>query len=186
MLRPVQRYVLKAGLERAEQILEQVRPALAEANEPWGFARVRKGGAPKPVAVTPPIIEQLHPLDRECGGETDFIICDGNHRVVQTVWNGRQALPAVAVVGDLPEPYYARPFGRLEWEATAENEQVVTPDVASKYLPRKVDRKKDLPDNEARKKLGPVSDKMLFRRYYRDFESGFGHMGGQGGRFISG
>jgi len=186
MLRPVQRYVLVAGLERAKQIHQKVRPALAEAGEPWGFARVRKGGAPKPVAVTPPIIEQLHPLDRECGGETDFIICDGNHRVVQAVWNEGQALPAVAVVGDLPQPYYARPFGRLEWEATAENEQVVTPDVASKYLPRKVDRDKDLPDADARKKLAAVSDKMLFRRYYRDFESGFGSLGGQGGRFIGG
>jgi hypothetical protein len=189
MLRPVQRYVLKAGLERAEQIHQQVRPALAEAGDPWGFARVRKGGAPKPVAVTPPIIEQLHPLDRERReneGDEDFIICDGNHRVVQAVWNGGWALPAVAVIGDLPRPYYARPFGRLEWDATAENEQVVTPDVASKYLPRKVNREEDLPDDEARKKLAAIPDNMLFRRYYRDFESGFGYMGGQGGRFISG
>jgi hypothetical protein len=189
MLRPVQRYVLEAGLERAGQILEAVRPALAEAGDPWGFARVRKGGAPKAVAVTPPIIEQLHPVDREMrekdGGE-DFIICDGNHRVVRAVWTEGRALPAVAVVGDLPEPYYARPFGRLEWDATADNEQVVTPDVASKYLPRKVDREKDLPDDEAREKLAAVPEKMLFRRYYRDFESGFGYMGGQGGRFISG
>jgi hypothetical protein len=189
MLRPVQRYVLKAGLERAEQIHRQVRPALAETGDPWGFARVRKGGAPKPVAVTPPIIEQLHSVDREgCEkeGGGDFIICDGNHRVVQAVWNGLWALPAIAVIGDLPQPYYARPFGGLEWDATAENEQVVTPDVASKYLPRKVDREKDLPDDEARKKLAAVPDNMLFRRYYRDFESGFGYMGGQGGRFISG
>jgi hypothetical protein len=189
MLRPVQRYVLEAGLERAEQILRVVRPALAEAGDPWGFARVRKGGAPKPVAVTPPIIEQLHPDDRERRegeGDEDFVICDGNHRVVQAVWNGRLALPAVAVIGDLPQPYYARPFGRFEWDATAENEQVVTPDVASKYLSRKVNREKDLPDDEAREKLAAVPDSMLFRRYYRDFESGFGYMGGQGGRFISG
>ena len=120
MLRPVQRYVLKGGLERARQILEQVRPSLLEQGNPWGFALVRKGGAPKAVAVTPPIVEQLHPVDREPGA-TDFVVCDGNHRIVQAVWQSGEPLPAVAVVGDLPHPYYARPFGRLEWDATAEN-----------------------------------------------------------------
>jgi len=181
-LRPVQRYVLKAGLERAKEINEKVRPRLGEEGDEWGFARVRKGGAPQAVSVTPPIVEQLHPIDWDDAGESDFIVCDGNHRIVQSVWRERQPIAAVAVTGKLLQPYYARPFGRLEWDATADNELVVTPELASKYLARKVDRE-SLPA-DAKRKLKAVPDSDLYRRYYRDLTKGFGYMGGQGGRYV--
>jgi hypothetical protein len=181
VLRPVQRYVLKSGIERAAEINRVVLEKLAEEGEPWGFIRVRKGGAPRAVSVTPPIIEQVPPEDREgCADDlAEFLVCDGNHRIVQRVWKDEVAMPAVAVVGQLPHPYYARPFGRFEWEATAGNELPVTPDVASKYLARAAGFKyEDRP-----KEMADVSPSELYRRYFRDLETGFGYMGGQGGRY---
>jgi hypothetical protein len=178
LLRPVQRYVLLAGLERVEALDVAVRSYLGEDGDPWGFVRVRKGGAPSRVSVTPPIIEQLHSDDwSDPILGTDFIVCDGNHRVVQFVWcQPGRALGAVAVIGALRRPYYARPFGALEWEATSENRLVVAPDVASKYLPRSVDDSQLLERFKGR-------EKVLYRRYFRDLETGFGSVGGQGGKF---
>ena len=138
------------------------------------------------MTVTPPLIEQAWRGDLDDLSESgliEFVVCDGNHRVVQGVWMRKgSAMPAVAVVGDLRRPYYARPFGRLEWEATAENELQVTPDLASKYLTRKVDWKDDL-DDEGRRVLADVHETQWYRRDFRDLETGFGYMGGQGGRW---
>jgi|GEM_PF-2517593 len=178
LLRPVQRYVLRAGLERVDALDRAVRDYLdREGVEPWGFTRVRKGGAPNRVSVTPPIIEQLHEEDWAAPllGE-DFIVCDGNHRIVQLVWRWKRALAAVAVIGDLAYPYYARPFGALEWEATSDNELVVAPDTASKYLVRQVTDAEVLEEFKG-------SEPQLYRRYFRNLETGFGPLGGQGGRF---
>jgi hypothetical protein len=193
MLRPVQRFVLVAGLKRAAEIQEQIREQARERLDdfdPWGFVRVRKGAAPRLVSVTPPIIERLHSSDRDSGGTgVDFVLCDGNHRVVQRVWNDEAPLEAVAVVPrdgvkDLPQPYYAHPFGRLEWSATAENELRRTPEQASKYLVRRV-KPEQLEDDELRQRVrrGELAEDQLYRRYYRDLEKGFGYLGGQGGRF---
>ncbi len=180
MLRPVQRYVLTSGLKRAEEIDRVVSRHLAErGGDPWGFVHVVKGGAPEPVSVTPPIVEQLHPADHDdCSREDlpDYVVCDGNHRIVRKVWKDGGAAPAVAVVGRLPHPYYARPFGRLEWDATADNELAVTPDLVSKYLPR--------PVKKLKRPLPGVDEKLYYRRYFRNLELGFGPMGGQGGRFV--
>jgi hypothetical protein len=178
-LRPVQRYVLVSGLKRAAEIQEQVLP---DFEDPWGFVRMQKGNAPKPVALTPPIIESLHSVDREgTVARDEFVLCDGNHRVVQTVWNDERPMAAVAVTGRLPEPYYARPFGVLEWDVTAGNELFWAPEQASKYVVRKVDREKL--SARAQKVLERKRDDELYRRYYRDLETGFGYMGGQGGAF---
>ena len=180
VLRPVQRYVLRAGLERAGELREEV---LLKLDDPWGFARIRKGDAPEPVTVTPPILEQLHPEDWEDEhGADELIVCDGNHRVVELVWNRGHVLPAVAVIGMPREPYYARPFSRFEWGYTAENVQNKSPDQASKYAVRKVDPGK----------LGPAAAAILarkdpqyhYRRYFRDLTTGFGYMGGQGGNYV--
>jgi hypothetical protein len=182
LLRPVQRYVLRAGLERVAALGAAVHDYLGEEGDPWGFLRVRKGGAPGRVSVTPPIIEQVHAEDwSDPALGIDFVVCDGNHRIVQAVWGQRgvrktTALAAVAVIGKLRQPYYARPFGALEWEATADNELIVAPDVASKYLPRSVHDPVLLERYRGR-------EKMLYRRYFRELESGFGPVGGQGGRF---
>jgi hypothetical protein len=184
-LRPVQRYVLKGGIERAEDIERTVR---ARVEDKWGFACVRRGNAPRDVAVTPPIIESLHPDDwSEASGPNDFVLCDGNHRVIHKVWRqppeaGGGIMPAVAAVGPPPHPYYARPFGALEWDLTSDNELVWSPDTNSKYLPRKV-RREEL-DEANFKALKGKRDEDLFRRYYRSLETGFGPMGGQGGRFF--
>ena len=179
MLRPVQRYVLTAGLERAAMINRLLSETLAD--DEWGFVHVRKGSAPKPVTVTPPIIEELHEADLDdCPYKTDFIVCDGNHRVVEKVWRRTEPMAAIAVTGKLAQPYYARPFGRLEWDATSDNELVMTPQLASKYLARKVDRRRDLPPGAN----ANVADRDLFRRYYRDLTTGFGYMGGQGGQYV--
>jgi len=186
ILRPVQRYVLRAGMERAAEINERVLPLLAERGDPWGYLQVRKGAALRWVSVTPPIIEQAWPGDLDDlskQGLTEFVVCDGNHRIVQGVWNEpKGVMPAVAVVGELRRPYYGRPFGRLEWDATAENELPVSPDIASKYLARKVDWEKDL-DDRGRRVLANVHKARWYRRYFRDLESGFGYLGGQGGRW---
>lgn len=182
MLRPVQRYVLRAGLERAVEIQQAVGAHLGEDGDRWGFVRVRKGAAPRRVSVTPPIVERLHSDDWDDGGiGEDFVVCDGNHRIVQQAWLDRQPTPAVAVVphgDDLPEPYYARPFGRLEWDATADNELTITPELASKYLTRRVNA-----DDELRRALAGVPARDYYRRYFRDLERGFGYLGGQGGKF---
>jgi hypothetical protein len=190
-LRPVQRYVLQPGLERVEALDAAVRARLGEDGDRWGFVRVRKGGALKPVSVTPPIVEQLHPDDQERdGGGTDFVVCDGNHRIVRGVWmSGKsgepgEAVPAVAVLAapgaeGLPQPYYARPFGALEWGATAGNVLVVSPDAASKYLVREVT------DADLLERYGDRKH-QLYRRYFRNLETGFGSLGGQGGRWVGG
>jgi hypothetical protein len=182
-LRPVQRYVVTAGLVRAQQLEDSVlEPARRDGWDPWGYIRVRKGPAPAPVSLTPPIVEALHPVDFDDDrSERDFVVCDGNHRIVQFVWRNGVALRAVAVTSRPKEPYYARPFGRLEWDVTAGNEYVVAPDLKSKYSPRPVDRA-SLPE-AARLKLARVDDDLLYRRFYRDLDSGFGSVGGQGGGF---
>jgi hypothetical protein len=178
VLRPVQRYVMRAGLERAGDLYERVTGKMADA---WGFAKVKRGNAVTPAAVTPPIVEQLHPAD--CEGETaEFILCDGNHRVVELVWNRRLVLPAVTLVGEPAQPYYAKPFSRFEWEYTAENVQDRSPDQASKYAVRKVDLSALDPVSAA--KLQQRSPKEWHRRYYRDLTAGFGYLGGQGGRYV--
>ncbi|PWW62791.1 metallophosphoesterase [Actinokineospora spheciospongiae] len=180
VLRPVQRYVLRAGLERANELYEQV---LGGLDDEWGFVRVRKGDAPKPVTVTPPVIENLHPDDWEDErGNGEFIVCDGNHRVVELAWNQRIVLPAIAVVGEPGQPYYARPFSRYEWSHTAENVRDRSPDQASKYAVRKVDLETLTPS--ARERLSHYPASEHYRRYYRDLTAGFGYLGGQGGRYV--
>jgi hypothetical protein len=181
MLRPVQRYVLKAGLARAAAIYTDVQADLIQNADPWGNARITRGGASGDAALTPPIIERLHPADWDDeSSRRDFLVCDGNHRVVQCVWNDGLVMPAVAVWTPPRFPYYARPFGRLEWDATAENEQVVTPQLMSKYLPRKVHPGELLDPS----KVETFPEDQWYRRYFRDLATGFGYMGGQGGRYV--
>lgn len=97
-------------------------------------------GAPW-ISITPPIVESLHPLDWGEGfGESDFIICDGNHRLVRRAWDEGVPTPAVAVAGRLPQPYYARPLDRFAWEETAATKLDATPGLSLKYRAREVSR----------------------------------------------
>ena len=157
--------------------------AIAKVRHVDGYDRIRKGDAPKPVTVTPPIIENLHPDDWEDErGSGEFIVCDGNHRVVELAWNQRVVLPAIAVVGEPRQPYYARPFSRYEWSHIAENVRDRSPDQASKYAVRKVDLA--ALDPSARDRLSHYPASEHYRRYYRDLTAGFGYLGGQGGRYV--
>jgi hypothetical protein len=186
ILRPTQRYVLQGGLDRAEG----VNKFLAEqcSDDPWGFVRATYDGAGEPVALTPPVIEQVwrEDWDSDDTAMLEFLVCDGNHRIVQKVWRSREVTPAIGVVGEPRQPYYARPFSPYEWDITAENIVSVTPEPRFKYAPRTVDLDRlDLSD-EARLELSEKQAKQpgdLYRRYYRDLTAGFGPMGGQGGRW---
>jgi hypothetical protein len=182
MLLPVQRYVLRNGIERAGRVEAAVRPRLREAGEEWGFARVREEPGSPWISITPPIVESLHPDDWDEPGcrESDFIVCDGNHRLVRRAWDEGKPTPVVAVTGRLPQPYYARPLDRFAWAETAANKLDATPDLSLKYRAREVDRSSL--DEAARQKLAQVEDSHLYRRYFRDLASGFGDVGTQGGR----
>ena len=179
VLRPVQRYVLRAGIQRAKEVNKFLAEELA--SDPWGFVQASWGGLTDPVTLTPPILEQIWPEDSDSGdgGEREFILCDGNHRVVQRVWAAGERMAAVAVVGEPEQPFYAHAFSRYEWGLTAKNELAVTPPPEFKHAAREVVS----PAFEALLALGRP-EKTLYRRFYRDLETGFGPMGGQGGRYV--
>lgn len=182
-LRPVQRYVLRAGLERAGEVNDFLAKTLGD--DPWGFLRASWGGFAEPVALTPPIVEQLHPDDCEFDEETrEFVLCDGNHRVVQRVWDDREVAAAVVVLGEPAQPYYARAFSAYEWDITAGTELFTTPDAAFKHAARHVDLASPDFSPQARQQLAQLPAGQLYRRYYRDLSFGFGAMGGQGGRYV--
>lgn len=171
VLRPVQRYVLADGIERARKVNALIDDGLRD--DPWGFARIQRGNG-QIVACTPPIIErsarESYELD-DGRGLREFLICDGNHRVVSRVWRHGRPMAAVAVVGEVPHPYYARPFSQFEWDVTAGNELQAPPDTASKYVVRRPADGREVPPD-------------WYRRFFRRLELGFGSLGGQGGRSI--
>ncbi|HUZ26306.1 MAG TPA: hypothetical protein VMV07_21335 [Streptosporangiaceae bacterium] len=183
VLRPAQRYVLEAGLERAGWVNDFLAQHCGD--DPWGFLRATFGGAGDPVALTPPVIEQVHPDDWDSDDDSmlEFVVCDGNHRIIRKVWNGGDVAPAIAVVSPPRQPYYARPFSPYEWDITAGNRLTVSPDPRFRYAPRPVDPDKLEITPEAREELRSKPEESLFRRYYRDISTGFGPVGGQGGRY---
>lgn len=180
LLRPAQRYVMLGGLDRAKSVNEFLDGNLTT---PWGFLRATFGGAGDSVALTPPIIERVTPddVDTEDADRLEFLVCDGNHRVVQKVWLGGEVAAAVAVVDEPVQPYYARPFSPFEWDMTADNKQNQTPQTAFRHAPRHID------DSELSEKAKKIMRKhprdMWYRRYFRNLTKGFGDMGGQGGRW---
>jgi hypothetical protein len=180
VVRPVQRYVLGAGLKRAGAINRLVADHLRALGDEWGFTRIRRRGTNTDVTVTLPILERVHPDDGEESVEPGFLVCDGNHRVVQRVWIEEQRMPAVAILEPPPEPYYARPFGSLEWHLVAGNVVRETPDRGGKYVPRTVDLSALSASALARLREKPEHDR--YYRYFRDLEKGFGYVGGQAGR----
>ena len=173
-LRPVQRFVLVAGLDRIGH-LEKVQAELDEL-DPWGYIHIQKGKG-SIVSLTPPIIERMHPDDwDDSASKDDFVLCDGNHRVTKRVWFDNDPIAAVAVMSAPRHPYYARPFGRFEWEVTADNALYVSPQQASKYQVRHPNEQ-TYPEAAAK----PRDDR--YRVLFRDLTKGFGPLGGQGGRY---
>lgn len=104
----------------------------------------------------------------------EFIVCDGNHRVVQYLWNGGKGarLHCVLVRGPA-EPYYAHPFSTRDWNVTATNVLHYPPDLYGKYTPRRFE-----PGAPSEDPANP----LWYRRYYRDFSSAFIDVGDQGGQ----
>jgi hypothetical protein len=181
ILRPVQRYVLQAGLDRARRISERL---VDEPRDEWGYVRIKAGRNARTISVTPPVLEELHFDEFECGGQLgrEFILCDGNHRVVDAVWNRGRTLPAVAVLGPPRQPFYGHPCSFLGWGRAAANVHSTTPDRCLRYTPREVDLTGL--DERSQRKLGRLPETERHRRYFRDLATGFGYIGGQGGHLV--
>jgi len=183
VVRPVQRYVLRKGLERVERLevaLGRHEPGLSLARID-GFFRVTLKGAADPLCCLPPILEEVVDAPNESWSATqglaELLVCDGNHRIVHFCWTRQESVWA-ALVRQPSTPYYALPFSQAEWEVTAGNELLDPPDLYAKYNPRRV------PDDEfdGAKTSGFVPKRDRYRRYFRDFSTAFGFIGGQGGR----
>lgn len=177
VVRPVQRYVRHDGLVRAREVNDTV---LARLGDPWGFARFPEPSRPGGLSITPPVLEQAATPDQD--RETPFlqlVVCDGNHRVVERVWNRSMPMAAVAVLGEPSEPYYAHPGGWLAWEQTAGNVLAHPPPAHEKYRVRDVTL--DRLAAEARDLLVGHPPDTWYRRYFRDLTKGFGDLGEQGG-----
>ena len=181
VLRPVQRYVLGVGLKRAGEANAKI---LDKLDDPWGFARVNIPGSIRDFSVTPPIVEELPAAEWEGEGIfKEFILCDGNHRVVRQVWQEEKPIQAVAICGRLPQPFYAKPFSKFEWHITAGNVLPSPPDTASKYAARQMDKRAlSALGKTARDTIGTRPASESYRRFFRDLTTGFGYLGGQGGR----
>jgi hypothetical protein len=163
VLRPTQRYVLKKGLARVlwlANVLEQI----FDLN---GYLKVRLPGG-NLMSILPPVIETVADDDRELPDRNEFLVCDGNHRIVQRCWNENLSVRAV-LVRKTKHKYYAYPFSAREWNITAENQWLTAPDLYSKYAPRAY------PGDSGRDS---------YRTYFRDFNTGFKNIGGQGGRAL--
>jgi hypothetical protein len=111
---------------------------------------------------------------------SQLILCDGTHRVVQIVWRARRTLAAVAVLGEPNEPYYAHPQPAWGWRETGARRLRREPSPERKYRVREVDLDALSPERRARFDGAPKS--THYRRYFRELATGFGSLGGQGGR----
>lgn len=188
-LRPVQRYVLSQGLRRAEDLRRSVNALLGGmggtkggvadiANlgmtSEAGYLRVTVPGG-QVVSVLPLVVERIAVADQE--GETaEFVLCDGNHRLVQYLMVDKcESVGCAVVEGEPKQPYYAWPYSRLDWNIVFQNQLEATPDVYSKYTPRYPDRA-----TPSDIKNAPES----YRQFFRDFSTGFLDIGTQGGRVV--
>jgi hypothetical protein len=185
VLRPLQRYVLDAGIARATALDRDVVARL-RGQERWGFQLVRADTTSGTVAVTPPILEQLQLSEGDPStpsGVREFILCDGTHRIVDAVWQRGRPLAAVAVVGEPLVPYYAYARPPADWDATARNRLSAPPRPEDRYRVRAVDLAGL--GAERGEAYRDVPRELHYRRYFRDLEKGFGPLGGQGGRDVS-
>lgn len=176
VLLPVQRYVLRTGLIRARKLQELALSMGYDltqlGSQENGYLVMRTVG-PNPISVLPPIIEPTWEGDLDDPNRNEYIVCDGNHRVVEYLWNAEQdAKLYCALVNSPSVPYYAYPSSSLDWHITANNVLDNPPDLYGKYSPRRP--VSDSSEVEA--------DPYAYRRYYRDFSSSFVSLGSQGGR----
>ena len=171
VLRPSQRYVTTSGLVRARVLSDTVVDLL---NDRWGYGVVESDA--RRIRITPPILERMHPVDRDVEEESaDFIVCDGNHRIVERVWRRRLPTAAVAAIEAPAEPYYILPLPETAWSLVSDAEVGVAPARDQKYTVRGVEL--TLPGSP----LWHVPASERYRRYFRSLETGFDDLGGQAG-----
>jgi 3',5'-cyclic AMP phosphodiesterase CpdA len=180
-LRPTQRYALRQGLDRAKLLAAEIRRAdLKDDNgnvlDPLDFEGYLKLKLPGGMSIAhlPPVIETIQEAERENSqGEEEFLVCDGNHRIIQHCLRSDDPGTRVraVLIRDPPYPYYAFPFSAKEWWVTAKNVVSFPPDLYSKYAPRQ---------------YSDEDDPLSYRAYFREFggENGFINIGGQGGRMV--
>jgi hypothetical protein len=182
ILCPSQRYVLKSGIDRARRLREAVKNltrsevdiATLGSN---GVPMVTLGRGSFELDIIPPIIEPV------LGSEGQFLICDGNHRVVEYCWNKKEDLFAI-LAREVSVPYYIYPMRPEQWPQVAEAPLYQTPDLFGKYtvrVPTKEERKMYVSDDLREQGKDP-SNYHGYRMFYRDFEAAGFNLGGQGGR----
>jgi hypothetical protein len=121
----------------------------------------------------PLIVEQIAVRDQEGAGR-EFILCDGNHRLVQYLLVEKiESVGCAIVVGEPKQPYYAWPYSRLDWNIVVQNQLGDAPDLYAKYTPR-------YPDDSTSESIRKTPDS--YRQLFRDFNTGFMDVGNQGGR----
>nr|VFJ49553.1 MAG: Calcineurin-like phosphoesterase [Candidatus Kentron sp. FM]VFJ49847.1 MAG: Calcineurin-like phosphoesterase [Candidatus Kentron sp. FM]VFK11001.1 MAG: Calcineurin-like phosphoesterase [Candidatus Kentron sp. FM] len=176
-LRPVQRYVLRYGIGRAARFLKEKIPADQLGSEETGYLVIHTPG--EYVALLPPILELLSEDRPECPSSEyeEFIVCDGNHRVIAYCWDQEKDVRCVLIrPGSEPlQPYYAYPGSSYDWKNTAASLRTSSPDLYGKYSPRQPDSKERSSDEYT--KYG----EYWYRRFFRDFNTGFKNVGSQGG-----
>lgn len=166
LLRPVQRYVLRKGLERVTRlgdIFRRFTPAV-DPLRVAGYVRLGLEGGSF-LSHLPPIIETVEEDEIEEPGRQEFLVCDGTHRILQHCWFDTHELLAT-LVRQPSVPYYAHPCSTHDWSLIAARILSVTPSPECKYTARTVS--------------GRASGH--YRRYFRDFNSAFTFVGGQGER----
>jgi hypothetical protein len=183
-LRPVQRYVLNQGLRRAKDLRETAIATVAlgrdivdlGSSRDFGYIRAWLTGG-RVIAVLPLIVEQIGKADEEgCASDShgEFVLCDGNHRLVQYLLMDRhEAMGCAVILGEPKEPYYGWPYSRWDWGIVFQNRLDATPDLYAKYTPR-------YPDDCKIEDIRRNPD--IYRRFFRDLATGFGDIGTQGGR----
>lgn len=178
-LRPVQRYVLSSGLRRAKNIREAVgKISDVDPAKLNGYITIHRSIGDQ-IALLPPIIEGVPSEEREViiedGKEiAEYLVCDGNHRIVQYCWRDKHDVLAV-LISNPSERYYAYPASCWSWNITSRNEIRNSPDLYGKYSPRLPDQ-----DNNLERQSGEHYGHNWYRRFYRDFSTAF-DSGTQGG-----
>lgn len=176
VLRPAQRYVLKQGLSRIRDLADAFKTHGIHFAMLEGYARSTLRGG-KQGSHLPPVIESVLPEEQDAGGQQEFQMCDGTHRVVYHCWIVEEDLRAVAVFRP-SQPYYAYPACASDWKLIADNLLDTTPEATLKHAARVVPA--DVLEALGREHNIPKN--MAYRRWFRDFESAFGFMGGQAGK----
>ena len=196
MLRPVQRYVLRAGLQRAKQIQAALDAHLGDRGDRSGFrarAQGRGSEAGERDAADRRAVctgwtrrrsrRGLRRLRRQPSDRADRL--EGTPRDCGGRGGGRTRRALLCA------PLRAHGVGgHLRQRGVRDTRAGV------QYLARSVDRAKletrlaavPVEDaarrDELKARLQSAADRDLYRRWFRDLETGFGYLGGQGGRFV--